>query len=305
MSKTTKSLLVIGAIIFIVLISCLLLLLNSNKSPTWQEQYDLGIRYLFDGNYQEAIIAFTAAIEIDAMRPEAYLKAAEAYEAVGDSEAARAILEKGYAATGDESLKPKEETLNMWILDDFISPQELTVGNVPFYLTDIYTAYELYRDRYSQPPVTYDGVVEEIRLSAEDGAAPSFVQSPDADVLWRAIYYGSNQPEFRGIVIGMSATEALKRLSFTDYAIQEILDFAESGIEYDENDMESKIQIEIGKTQISVYNGMETLYVVARLFRNDNEVDYGFDNGVYLYLHFRNNVLESVLLDNLNMYNLH
>lgn len=34
-------------------------------APTWQEQYDRGVRYLSKGNYEEAIIAFTAAIEID------------------------------------------------------------------------------------------------------------------------------------------------------------------------------------------------------------------------------------------------
>ena len=40
---------------------------------TWQEQYDLGVRYLAEGNYEEAIIAFTAAIEIDPNRVEAYM----------------------------------------------------------------------------------------------------------------------------------------------------------------------------------------------------------------------------------------
>ena len=35
---------------------------QKEAAPTWQEQYDLGIRYLSEGNYEEAIIAFTAAI---------------------------------------------------------------------------------------------------------------------------------------------------------------------------------------------------------------------------------------------------
>ena len=43
------------------------------KTPTWQEQYDLGQKYLTEGNYEEAILAFTAAIGIDPKRPEAYL----------------------------------------------------------------------------------------------------------------------------------------------------------------------------------------------------------------------------------------
>lgn len=57
--------------------------------------------------------------------PQAYLKAAEAYKALGDIEAARAILEKGYAATGDESLLPQEETSG----GESLPPQEETAGD--------------------------------------------------------------------------------------------------------------------------------------------------------------------------------
>lgn len=34
-------------------------------SPSWQEQYDFAVRYLSGGNYEETIITFTDAIEID------------------------------------------------------------------------------------------------------------------------------------------------------------------------------------------------------------------------------------------------
>ena len=37
----------------------------ADEAPDWQTQYDLGVRYLSEGNYEEAIIAFTAAIEIE------------------------------------------------------------------------------------------------------------------------------------------------------------------------------------------------------------------------------------------------
>ena len=73
-------------------------------SPTWQEQYDLGLRYLEEGNYEEAILAFTAAIEIAPKQAEAYIKTAEAYVALEDYNNAWDILEKGYIATGDISL---------------------------------------------------------------------------------------------------------------------------------------------------------------------------------------------------------
>ena len=69
----------------------LLSLCACGAKDAWQEQYDLGIRYLSDGNYQEAIIAFETAIEIEPKRPEAYLGIAEAYIAAGDRDAAQNI----------------------------------------------------------------------------------------------------------------------------------------------------------------------------------------------------------------------
>lgn len=53
---------------------------------TWQEQYDLGVRYLSEGNYEEAIIAFTAAIEIDPKQAPAYVGRGQAYVLSGDTE---------------------------------------------------------------------------------------------------------------------------------------------------------------------------------------------------------------------------
>lgn len=71
----------------------------------WQEQYDLGMRYLSEGNYEEAVIAFTAAIEIDPKKVETYKKTAEAYELMADYKSAKDVLEKGYKETGDKSLQ--------------------------------------------------------------------------------------------------------------------------------------------------------------------------------------------------------
>ena len=72
-----------------------------SKAPTWQEQYDLGVKYLSEGNYEEAIIAFTAAIEIDPKRTETYLSLAEAYTGAGDTEAAKKVLEDALGLVDD------------------------------------------------------------------------------------------------------------------------------------------------------------------------------------------------------------
>lgn len=119
------------------------------------------MRYLSEGNYEEAIIAFTAAIEIEPKQAELYLYRARAYNAIGDSnaqidyetalllddtlvEAYRALiwiyreaeeydkladlLERARAATGD----PYFDTLNQFGYEKFefrsgyVSPEELT-----------------------------------------------------------------------------------------------------------------------------------------------------------------------------------
>ena len=95
----------------------------------WQEQYDLGVRYLSDGNYEEAIIAFTAAIKIDSKRPEAYLGLADAYTGAGDLDAARKALEDGLAATGDTDIQSR--------LDELSAEAGNLTGQSPFTLQDL------------------------------------------------------------------------------------------------------------------------------------------------------------------------
>ena len=92
---------------FLSLALCFCLILSlcacgqNEAAPTWQEQYDLGIRYLSEGNYEEAIIAFTAAIKIDPKRTEGYLSLAEAYVATGDTGAAQKTLQDALALVDD------------------------------------------------------------------------------------------------------------------------------------------------------------------------------------------------------------
>ena len=80
------------------ILGILILLLTAcgqSQETQWQEQYDLGVRYLSEGNYEEATIAFTAAIEIDPKRAEAYLKFADTYISLGDFESALSLLKTG------------------------------------------------------------------------------------------------------------------------------------------------------------------------------------------------------------------
>ena len=149
----------------ILLTVCLLLCACGNAQATWQEQYDLGAKYLSEGNYPEAILAFTAAIEIDPKRPEGYTgrgdayflsggeanllaaledylaaleldesaaevygKLADVYLAQGDRESALAILRRGADATGDADLLARLEEL---LAED--APEEEAAEGGPFW----------------------------------------------------------------------------------------------------------------------------------------------------------------------------
>ncbi len=94
----------------------------TDEAPDWQTQYDLGVRYLSEGNYEEAILAFEAAIEIEPKRPEAYKQLAEVYYALGEDEKAEDILRQGYEETGDNSLKLEEP-------EDELTQDERTMAN--------------------------------------------------------------------------------------------------------------------------------------------------------------------------------
>lgn len=109
--------------IVFVLTICLTLGLCAcgQKAPTWQEQYDLGVRYLSEGNYEEAIIAFTAAIEIDPKNAEAYIGLADVYIQQGEYEKAREILEQGFEITQAQEIVNKLNELDTYgQIEDFI-----------------------------------------------------------------------------------------------------------------------------------------------------------------------------------------
>lgn len=79
MKKTVFTLIII--LLFLVSCGNETSISGGEKTDSWQDQYDLGIRLLSEGNYEEAIIAFTAAIEIDSKQALTYVGRGQAYVA--------------------------------------------------------------------------------------------------------------------------------------------------------------------------------------------------------------------------------
>lgn len=92
---------------------CLMMLSISGckGSPisTWKEQYDLGVRYLNEGNYEEAILAFQESIDIEPQRYEGWQGLAETYIAQNDYDMALNTLQQGMDAIQSSELQQMRE----------------------------------------------------------------------------------------------------------------------------------------------------------------------------------------------------
>lgn len=89
----------------VILAIILVVVFSGGSSDSLQKQLDLGNKYMQEMDYEQAVAAYLAAIEIDERCVEAYIGAAEAYMAMGDMESALDILSAGYDATQDVQLE--------------------------------------------------------------------------------------------------------------------------------------------------------------------------------------------------------
>lgn len=215
--------------------SLLVLLLSAcTHVPTWQEQYDLGTRYLSEGNYEEAIIAFSAAIEIDPKRPEAYLSLAELYALNGEYDNALNVLQQGLEEIPDsEELKAKLQEMeesnsdfSRYITDQLISEKEFLIGSSPFYLLSLENAIEQlpqndYAPRIEEIPDENGNLaVRRYTVFRENVGGiitcEQLISSSTLSGLTFSDYYGEKvtgvETGIRGIVTGDSMSDVLEKI---------------------------------------------------------------------------------------------
>lgn len=113
--KSKNPLIAIISISGIVLVGIVIVLIMIFSQPKTNsklsEQISLGEKYLTEENYDEAIVAFKKAIQIDPNEPQLYIQLADAYIGKGDKDSAVETLENGYKTTGSEEIKKKLDEL--------------------------------------------------------------------------------------------------------------------------------------------------------------------------------------------------
>lgn len=91
-----------------LLVSVLILFAGCQKKMTVQDYLDLGEKYLTEANYEEAIVAFTKAIEVEPKALKAYEGLTNAYIKTENYEKAQEVLQSGISVY--EGLAEDEKT---------------------------------------------------------------------------------------------------------------------------------------------------------------------------------------------------
>lgn len=117
---------------------------GTEQEMTWQDYYDLGIRYLSEGNYEEAIIAFSAAIEIDSRQSQAYAGRGAAYAG---------LAENDRAGEAEDSILNYRKAI-----DDYLRAIALD-GTVEEWYRNASEIYRLLDDQESAKDVLQKGII--------------------------------------------------------------------------------------------------------------------------------------------------
>ncbi len=135
--------------IFGISLMMLILLASCSSAPTFEEQYELGLQYLSEGNYEEAIIAFTVAIEIDPKRVEAYVSRGDSY--VGAATTGDSDVEDNYTAALNDYHYAIE-------LDNLITDIYHKLADIYIFFGDIEAAVAILEQGYT---VTQNEIIKE------------------------------------------------------------------------------------------------------------------------------------------------
>ena len=168
---------------------------------TWQEQADLGMQQLAAGNYEEAIAAFTAAIELDPQGETAYSGLADTYVAMGEYEQAAAVWQDTWGGEDDLTILFPNQTQDqelrtalqngeagIWITSAGVSQESMEAGaETVFRLTVLYNlpedgTYVIDGATNGEAPDSWELLTG--KMEAESGAHLRQVELTVAPIQW-------------------------------------------------------------------------------------------------------------------------
>lgn len=236
--------------IILVFFSMIFLITSCGKEsiPSWQEHYDLGMKYLSEENYEEAIVAFVKAIELEANQVEVYLALADAYNQIDKVESALQILREGYEQTDDKRLQKKYEEIRAKA-EEKMSPIEKMQSHLIIDETIFDTKILGINFDIENMDAIAQALANETNLSQEEypGNFTGYVEGEG----WMKTTFGSND-EIYGKVIELRKNEiedgiipkvaqievtdtgrmALKKIGFTEDDIEQLEDMDTLILEY-------------------------------------------------------------------------
>ncbi len=99
-----------------------------SKAQSFDELLDLGEKYLTEQNYEEALLCFTKAIEIDPNNIGAYLGGARAYIGMGDHDGAIRFITDAAQKTGDPELQKIADAAVLSVSDLCLAVMDVYLG---------------------------------------------------------------------------------------------------------------------------------------------------------------------------------
>lgn len=119
----------IGAAIVLGLLAAVLLGIYNSPENRVSRQLDLGQKYLEEQNYEEAVVAFNQAIEIDDRCLEAYVGGIEAYKHLGDADELEDFYEKALEASQSLDGDILEENMD-YVKDIYLAATDVYSGDL-------------------------------------------------------------------------------------------------------------------------------------------------------------------------------
>jgi len=163
--KQTKSNLILWSIVGIAAVVGVIIIVSLTATPKYQKQLNKGYEAIANVDYENAILSFEKAIELNPQCVEAYLSIADSYVALENLDKAIEYLESGYSETSDDSLLQKSNLLK--------TIQWVNKGNEALTAEDLETAKADFEEALKITPDNEEakkGLAECLRLIEEKAA---------------------------------------------------------------------------------------------------------------------------------------